>query len=68
MHAVPAHTPALLLLPPPLLRSSIADNLPSKISPSVGERAWPYQMDGGIPQDCTTGGWAGGRAGGLRGA
>lgn len=39
----------------------MADNLPSKISPSVEQRAWPYQMDEGIPQDCTTGAAADGR-------
>ncbi len=39
-----------------LYDSSIPDNVPSKISPSLEQRSWPYRMDQGIPQDCDTGG------------
>ncbi|KAI7842215.1 hypothetical protein COHA_004128 [Chlorella ohadii] len=38
-----------------LYDSSIPDNVPSKISPSLEQRSWPYRMDQGIPQDCDTG-------------
>lgn len=38
-----------------LYDSSISDNMPSEVSPSVGERTWPYTMDDGIPQACSTG-------------
>lgn len=40
-----------------LYDSSIPDNTPSNISPSLEERSWPYRMDQGIPQSCDTGGW-----------
>lgn len=42
-----------------LYDSSLADTAPSPISPSVTQRGWPYKMDGGIPQTCSTGGWRG---------
>lgn len=38
-----------------LYDSSIPDNVPSKISPSLEQRSWPYRMDHGIPQTCDTG-------------
>ncbi|PSC71048.1 chitin deacetylase-like isoform e [Micractinium conductrix] len=38
-----------------LYDSSLADTAPSPISPSVTQRGWPYKMDGGIPQTCSTG-------------
>ncbi|KAL4444941.1 hypothetical protein ABPG77_003991 [Micractinium sp. CCAP 211/92] len=39
-----------------LYDSSIADQVPSQVSPSQGEQTWPYQLTNGIPQNCSTGG------------
>lgn len=38
-----------------LYDSSIPDTVPSQISPDVQHRGWPYLMDAGIPQNCSTG-------------
>lgn len=35
-----------------LYDSSIPENYPSATSPDALNRAWPYTMDSGIPQDC----------------
>lgn len=35
-----------------LYDSSLIEYFPSSLSPSIGQRVWPYTMDFGIPQDC----------------
>ena len=45
--------------------SSLPDTAPSRVSPNVRQRTWPYRMDAGIPQACDTGACVRASEGGL---